>query len=118
VGVGKACPSPAKIGDSVQCVLSVSNRDGFGDDLIVVGIWDVIDPDGPLEFRNPPSGYLPIVEVSAGVECAADPTQPIGLTFPCVIPGVAVPNGSGQYVEVISEFVVPEGAEACPRSPP
>lgn len=110
VANGKACPTATKVGDEASCLLTVENADEFGDTIVVNEVWDVIDPGGALEFRNPATGNLPIVEVSANVICTPDAGEPIGLAFPCELPGTAVEGGSGEYVIVESEYIVPAGA--------
>jgi hypothetical protein len=109
VDVGKACPTATKVGDLAACGLTVSNTDGFGDDLIVLEFWDVIDPDG-VAIRNPTVGNLPITQVS-GATCTQAPvseTAPIGLVFPCRIEGVLA--GTPHSVTVMSEYTVPVGS--------
>ena len=68
VGVGKACPTATKVGDTAMCTLSVTNEDDFGDTLDVLEFWDVVDPagndGGPI--RVPAAGNLPIIEVVDG----------------------------------------------------
>ncbi|MGA9574610.1 MAG: hypothetical protein WBS20_11760 [Lysobacterales bacterium] len=112
VGVGKSCPNATKVGDLAGCVLAVTNRDEWGDSLTVNDFWDVIDPAG-VAMRNPAVGNLPIVAVDAGVTCvpaAVSPAAPIGLTFPCVIPGEAVTGGSDLGLVVESIYTVPIGS--------
>ncbi|MGA9574193.1 MAG: hypothetical protein WBS20_09635, partial [Lysobacterales bacterium] len=112
VGVGKSCPNATKVGDLAVCTLSVTNRDEWGDSLSVNEFWDLIS--APVPFRNPAVGNLPIVAVDAGVTCvpaAVSPAAPIGLIFPCVIPGLAaIPNGSNLSIMVESEYTVPDGS--------
>jgi hypothetical protein len=107
VGIRKSCPIPAKIGDLANCTMRVINEDDFGDTIRVLEFWDVVG-EGANQFRVPTTGNLPIIEVSAGVTCVPDGTQPIGLTFPCTMPGAI--NGSGEFVRVRSTYTVPEWA--------
>jgi len=114
VGVGKACPTATKVGDTAMCTLSVTNEDDFGDTLEVIEFWDVVDPDGndggPI--RVPATGNLPIIEVGAAT-CTSVPVDPdlapIGLDFPCIIDGVVGPDLGG-FVRVASVWTVPAGA--------
>ena len=110
VGVGKSCPEPSKTGDEARCRLVVRNEDDFGDTIEVLEFWDIVDPGGPNEFRNPAVGNLPIIEVSGGVTCADDPDAPIGLTFPCLMPGAPGEGGSNEFVRVESAYIVPASA--------
>lgn len=116
VDVGKSCPNATKVGDLATCGLGVVNSDDFGDDLIVNQFWDVVDPGGD-DFRNPAVGNLPIIFVNEGVTCVSAPvdpdTAPLGLIFPCTIPGSGVPQegGSGLGLVVRSEYVVPVGSQ-------
>ncbi|MBS3824072.1 MAG: hypothetical protein KGY53_09245, partial [Wenzhouxiangellaceae bacterium] len=109
VGVGKSCPLATKVGDLALCEMEVRNEDDFGDTIEVLEFWDVVDPGGSLEFRNPATGNLPIIAVSDGVTCASDAGEPIGLSFPCSLNGEV--DGSGEFVRVRSEYIVPDGAE-------
>jgi hypothetical protein len=108
VGIRKSCPTPAKVGDLASCTMRVINEDDFGDTIEVLEFWDIVGT-GANQFRVPATGNLPIIQVSAGVNCAADPGAPIGLTFPCSMPGAV--NGSGEFVRVRSTYTVPDWAE-------
>ena len=110
VGVGKVCPEVSKVGDTATCSLSVTNTDGFGDALNVSEFWDLVGRGTAWEFRNPTSGNLPIIEVDPDVVCTAAPVSseaPLGLIFPCNIPGVAIAGGSLKSVTVQSTFTIP-----------
>jgi hypothetical protein len=111
VSVGKGCPTATKVGDLAMCTVTVTNEDDFGDDIIALQFWDLIDPGGAA-IRNPPvSGNLPITSVQ-GATCTPAPvdpaTAPIGLVFPCVIEGL--PIGIENFVKVASEYTVPVGS--------
>jgi hypothetical protein len=107
VGIRKSCPTPSKVGDIASCTMRVINEDDFGDAIEVLEFWDLVGT-GPDQFRVPETGNLPIIQVSAGTICASDPSAPIGLTFPCTLPGAV--NGSGEFVRVRSTYTVPEWA--------
>jgi hypothetical protein len=113
IGTAKSCQGPTKIGDTKTCTIRINNQDEFGDSVTVTEFWDVIDPAG-LNIRLPAAGNLPIIEVSAGVVCAGvaiDPdTAPIGLVFPCTIPGTAQGGGSNLLVRVRAMTTVPAGS--------
>jgi len=126
VGMGKACPSATKVGDLASCFITVTNRDQWGDSLTINQFWDEINSPDP--FRNPecPEGTpiedcnLPIIAVSDGVTCEPAPpgtdteVAPIGLVFPCTIPGEPFsdefPDGSLGTVLVRSQYIVPVGS--------
>jgi hypothetical protein len=108
-GIRKSCLTATKVGDLANCTMRVLNEDEFGDTIEVLEFWDVVGT-GADQFRVPATGNLPIIEVSAGVSCASDPDEPIGLTFPCLLDGTAQAGGSGEYVRVRSEYTVPDWA--------
>ena len=114
VGVGKACPTATKVGDTAMCTLSVRNEDDFGDTLQVLEFWDIADPSGEDggPIRVPAVGNLPIIEV-VDATCTAAPVDPalapIGLVFPCTLDGV-VGETTGGLVRVESVWTIPAGA--------
>ena len=111
VGVGKACPTATKAGDVATCFLAVTNTDEYGDVLFVDEIWDTVS--APVPFRVPAVGNLPIIFVDAGVTCVAAPVSalaPLGLVFPCTVPGETITGGSELGILVRSEYTVPVDA--------
>ena len=86
--VQKQCAPIAKVGDTTNCLIRVSNIDEFGDTVRVVEGFDIVDVGGD-NVRVPAAGNLTIVVVDAGVVCAAGPS------LPCDLPGLVQPGGSG-----------------------
>jgi|GEM_PF-2882438 len=106
IGTAKSCPNSSKIGDEASCTITFRNQDEFGDTFHVTQFWDVVNGAD----RNPAAGNLPIIQVGAGVVCTSVPvdanTAPIGLAFPCDIPGIEQNGGSNLLVRVRSTYTV------------
>lgn len=84
VTIGKSCVRGVCPGDATDCQIFLGHADFFGDTIVILEAWDVMD-SGLDGVRVPDVGNLPIVAVFGNTTCT------VGGSLPCnvgpLIPG-------------------------------